>query len=450
MWSDNDSNDGISLQDQLLPVHRQEQKEERKISTKMILSLAGLLFLVALIILGLVFWSLKRADLPSINMQVLPVIILSIDGFRYSYLTEYASQAPNLLSIANSGFMAPLQPVFPSKTFPNHFSIATGLYPESHGIVSNTFYDPQFNETFAVRNAQQQTQSKWWGGEPFWITARKNNLNSAVHFWPGSEAAYGNLRPTYWSTYNQSSPNNDRVDQVLAWLSLPKESRPWLTAFYFDNVDTAGHQTGPDSTSVAEQIKKADDAFGRLLDGLKERGLRDQMNIIVVSDHGMTGISPQRVVMIDRYIDMAQVRVVDWSPVCAIIPTDETKTDELIANLSKAPHVRAYRKDQIPAPYLYENNRRITPIIIVADEGWTISSSQSFQPSYATGGAHGYDNRLPSMTAMMIGSGPAFKSGYNSSVIENVHVYSLLTALLDMKPAMTNGTEAAIDHLLLD
>jgi len=446
MWSD--SSDGIDMQDQTLLPLAQVEREEQKISTKMIVSLAGVLLLTVLIILGLILWSSKRADLPSLDPTVAPVIILSIDGFRYSYLTQYGEHIPTLLSIASKGIQSPLQPIFPSKTFPNHFSIATGLYPESHGVVSNTFYDPIYNETFKVGNTQQQKESKWWNGEPFWITARKNNYNSAVHYWPGSETSYNNIRPTYWSSYNKSTTNQDRVNKVIEWMSLPIDSRPMITAFYFDSVDTQGHAEGPDH--VARSLKGADEAIASLLDGLNKIGLKDKFNLLIVSDHGMTDVSPNRVVMIDQYIEMDTITVVDWSPICAIIPKDMSKIDEIVNKLSNAPNVHVYRKDQIPSRYFYNDNRRITPIIIVAEEGYSISTTTSFLPQYATGGAHGYDNQLLNMTAIMIGYGPTLKRAYKSSVIENIHVYELINSMLDMTPAPNNGSREAINHLFND
>jgi len=444
MWSDTDS-EGIELshlEDQLLP-GEQQGREEDHVPIKIVLFLAGFFAVVSVIIIGLIYWGSGRADLPSEIIKTLPLVVLSIDGFRYSYLEQHASSAPHILSVA-SGISVPLRPVFPSKTFPNHFTMATGLYPETHGIVSNAFYDPVYNETFKVSNPLQQTQSKWWNGEPIWITARKNNLNSAVNFWPGSEARYEGIMPTYWSTFNQSVTSSDRVKTVLAWLSLPEAIRPMFTALYFDVVDSAGHAEGPDSEAVVNSIRVVDNAVGQLLEGFKTLGIDDKINFLIVSDHGMTAISPDRFIRLQDYVDLELIDIVDQTPVCYIIPRDTAMTDHIMSKLQNIPHAKAYLKEKIPARYRYANNRRITPIIVVADEGWSFTKNEVTW----SGGAHGYDNEAFNMTAILLGKGPQLEKSLTGALLENIHLYSLMCSLLNLTPADNNGSTVAIQYLL--
>lgn len=264
--------------------------------------------------------------------------MISLDDFRWDYLQK--TDTPNLDFLGNTGVRAKaLIPVFPTKTFPNHYSIVTGLYPENHGIIANTMYDPVFDVGFSLRDRDALKDGRWWGGEPIWVTADNQGLLSATYFWPGSEANIQGKQPTYWYPYKHETPEEERVDQIQAWLDLPLAQRPSFIAGYFSNLDDAGHLGGPDSQVVIEAIQNVDNVLGSLLRGIEERNILNDINIIIVSDHGMTPISPKRVIFLDDYIDLSDVEVIDWSPVLALYPKEGLEDAIYKALVQAHPHL---------------------------------------------------------------------------------------------------------------
>jgi predicted AlkP superfamily pyrophosphatase or phosphodiesterase len=367
------------------------------------------------------------------------VILVSIDGFRADYLDTLP--VPVLRAIAASGVRAEaMTPVFPSKTFPNHYSIATGLYTEHHGIVGNTFYDPEFKATFRIRDQKELENPRWWGGEPIWVTAERQGVKCGTIYWPGSTVAIKGVRPSYWEPYIIPQSYAARVNEALGWLDLPADKRPSLVTLYFESVDAMGHRYGPGSPEVADAAAKVDAALARLREGLKKRGLEDSTDLIVVSDHGMTSISPGRVVFLDDYVDLSELHIVDWSPVLQV----EAKNGDnaaLLRQLKNVPHLASYLSAETPARWHYRDNRRITPIVGLVDEGWTLDSHAHFAKMRDfDGGNHGFDNELPSMRALFIATGPDFKAGSRLKVFPNVDVYELLAHLLKIVPAPNDGT----------
>jgi predicted AlkP superfamily pyrophosphatase or phosphodiesterase len=365
------------------------------------------------------------------------VILISIDGFRYDYLEKY--KPPNLVGLAATGVRADaLLPCFPTYTFPNHYSIVTGLYPAHHGIVANEMYDPQSDATF-VYNQPSALESRWWGGEPIWVTADKQGQKSASMFWPGSATEIEGMRPDYWAPFDARISPQQRVDKILHWLDLPREQRPRFLALYFEQVDHEGHERGPDSAKVGKAIAQVDAAIGSLIDGVRQRGIADRVNIIVVSDHGMAAASRQRVVFIDDYVDLSHARVLTTGPLFSIWPA-AGKADSLIAQLRRVPHLRVYRREDAPARWHYSGNPRIAPILALADEGWTITDHAYFKSHDFHYGQHGYDNNLRSMQGVFIAHGPALKPGTRLPAFSNVDVYELLAYLLHLTPAKNDGT----------
>jgi predicted AlkP superfamily pyrophosphatase or phosphodiesterase len=227
------------------------------------------------------------------------VILVSLDGFRTEYLSR--GFTPVLTSLASKGISAKyMRPVFPSLTFPNHYTIVTGLYPESHGIVANIFHDPKLNDTFVYIDSVKNAESKWWGGEPLWVTARKQGLISATMMWPGSEAAIQNVRPNYYVKYNGSMSLEERIDGVLGWLDLRKSRRPNFITLYASDVDSKGHTDGPYSKAVNTSLSLVDSMIGRLISGLESRGIQDAVDLIIVSDHGTKLIFLKNVYNLNR------------------------------------------------------------------------------------------------------------------------------------------------------
>ncbi|KPK05649.1 MAG: hypothetical protein AMS20_06040 [Gemmatimonas sp. SG8_28] len=378
-----------------------------------------------------------------------PVILVGLDGFGWDFLE--AAETPNLDALIARGVRAEwLVPIFPTKTFPNHYSIVTGLYAEQHGIVSNNMYDPDFGERFSLGNRAAVQDGRWWEGEPVWVTAEKAGLIAAAFFWPGTEADIQGIRPTYWYPYVHRTPHDERVDQVLTWLDLPDGERPALITTYFADVDEAAHTFGVDAPETLAAIQAVDRAIGRLVRGLEQRGLDNRVNMVLVSDHGMASRSRDRVIFLDDLVDLADIEVIDWSPVAAMRP-HAGREDEVYERLHGAhPNVQVYRKAEIPERWHYRDHRRIQPILAVADEGWVISTREYFatHPTAYRGATHGYDNTAQTMQATFIAVGPAFSRGIVVPPFQNIHVYELLCYLLEIEPAPNDGSLDSVRVLL--
>lgn len=379
------------------------------------------------------------------------VVLISLDGFRWDYLDRPG--AVHLRALAAAGVRAErMVPAFPSKTFPNHYSIVTGLYPEHHGIVANSMQDSVLGH-FAIGDNPATRDGRWWFGEPIWVTAEKQGVRSASYFWPGSEAPIKGVRPTWYKKYDSSVPRADRVRSVLDWLSLPADSAPRMITAYFSDADDAGHNYGPLSPQVDSAIVRVDSAVGAIVDGIARMGLAGTVNVIVVADHGMTEISGTRSIYLDDYVSLDSLDVIDWTPVAAIAP--KRGQDSYVytklhgANL----HLAVYRKAEVPARFHFNEGSRITAIVAMADEGWTITTHQreekaSRAPRGGSGGAHGYDNQLLSMGALFVAEGPAFNRGLRVPPFQNIHVYALLAQILHLQPAQTDGSLDSVRVML--
>ena len=368
------------------------------------------------------------------------LILVSFDGCRYDY--PDLTNTPGLDKIEAGGVRADgLKTSFPSKTFPNHISIVTGLYPEQHGIIANRIYDDVNDEFYTLGNGAA-LESKWYQGEPIWVTAERQGVKSATLFWPGSEAEINGYRPTYYMAYDNDFPYEKRVDQVLAWLDLPDEKRPQFLTLYFDEPDHSGHAYGPASPEALSALERVDKQLGDLLTGIQTRGLEDKVNIIVLSDHGMTSLSRDSVIFLDDYINMDDVMVVDYSPVAAIRPK-AGKAEEVYQQLKGAhPHMKVFRKGEVPEKYHYNDYKFIQPIIGIADEHWTITTHRYFDahPNYPTKGTHGFDPDYKDMNAIFYAKGPAFKKGAHLPVIQNTNIYDLMCHILKITPAKNEGS----------
>ena len=376
------------------------------------------------------------------------VLLVSFDGWRWDYSTK--APVPNLRRLMARGVRAEnLIPSFPSKTFPNRYTMVTGLYPGHHGIVANTIKDPVTGRIFATSKVQEVRDPMWWGGEPIWVAAARAGQLSAAMFWPGSEAPIGGVRPRYWTAYDGNYPANARIDRVLEWLDLPDQDRPRFLTVYFEDADRAGHEQGPESHAVREAIMRTDGYLGRLLQGLERRGLEDRVNVVVVSDHGMASVSNDRVIVVDDYLSPADGEIVDINPTLAVYPKPG-KEEAVFRALEKAhPRLKAYRRAEIPQQWHYRDHPRIPPIMSIADEGWQVlrrSTVDGLRNRRLRGaaGQHGYDPVHMSMRAMFVAAGPAFKTGVTVPPFENVNVYNVLAQALRIAPAPNDGgTEIA-------
>lgn len=379
------------------------------------------------------------------------VILISFDGWRWDYAGLTATPHLDRL-IARGARAGRLVPVFPAKTFPNHYSLVTGLHPGAHGVVSNNMYDPGTGERFSLGNRAAVEDGRWWGGEPLWVTAAREGLITAAMFWPGSEAEIDGIRPTYWHAYDGRVSGPARVQQVLEWLDRPEEERPVLLTLYFSDADSAGHQYGPGSPEVIAAIQRLDGWLGLLLDGLEARGLTDEVNVVVTSDHGMAATDPDAIILLDDYLDLSDVQVIDWSPLLGIWP-QRTSADAVYDALrGRHPRLQVYRRDEMPARFHYRDHARIPPVLGLADEGWTITTRSRLRAQRADWnyGEHGYDNQLDSMHGLFVAAGPAFAQGVEIPRLEMTDVHPLLAGILGLRLPGSAPAGASWRPLLAD
>ncbi|MES3033725.1 MAG: ectonucleotide pyrophosphatase/phosphodiesterase [Gemmatimonadota bacterium] len=376
------------------------------------------------------------------------VVLIALDGFRWDYLDR--APAVRLRELASRGVRAErMLPSFPSKTFPNHYTLVTGLYPEHHGIAANVMLDAQLGR-FQTGNNPAVRDARWFAGEPIWVTAERQGVRTATYFWPGSEAPIGDVRPHWFYAFDATTPRDTRVRRVLEWLAMPDSAAPRLVAVYFSDVDTDGHNFGPDSPEVDAAIARVDSAVGAIIDGIARQGATERVNVMVVADHGMTEVSPSRAIALDDYVSLDSLDVGDWDPVATIIPKPGREAYVYDALHKAHPHLSVYRKGELPARLHYNSGARVTPVVAIADEGWSIGTRASLArvPAGKVGGAHGYDNALPSMGALFVAAGPSFRRGLTVPPFTNVHVYPLLAALLQLRPAESDGSLDSVRTML--
>jgi len=374
------------------------------------------------------------------------VILISIDGFRYDYLDRI--DAPTLRSLSADGVRADsLIPQFPTLTFPNHYAIATGLLPAHNGIVANVIYDNKLSATFTMRDHSQVADSRWWGGEPIWVTSERQGQKSGIMFWPGSEARIRGFRPSYWVPYDQSMPNHQRVEQILKWIDLPAEQRPTLLTLYFDEVDTAGHEFGPNSEQLRGAVLNVDSSIQELVTALKQRSLFNDVNIVIVSDHGMAETSCKQIIDVQHLIDK-NVIVGERGAILTLY-AKPYEAEKMLGKLQALAHLTVYRGSDTPPRWRYSGHTRIANIIAVADEGWTIqTSAPSSQPKSCVGGMHGYDNQLPDLQGIFLAHGPEFRPGTRIPAFDNIDIYDLVAHLLKLKAAPNDGSLAPFVQVL--
>lgn len=379
-----------------------------------------------------------------------PLLLISIDGYRADYIDRGFS--PTLQQLAATGVHADaMQPSFPSLTFPNHYAIVTGLVPDHNGIVNNTMVDAQLGK-FSLSDRKAVSNGLWWDqATPLWVTADANGMRTATMFWPGSEADIQGKHPDYWKPFDAKVTPDQRVDQVLAWLDLPVDQRPVFLTLYFDAVDHEGHTHGPDSPEVNQALRQTDEAMTRLVDGLRQRGLFDKINIIVLADHGMASVPQENSILIDKLMPMDDVEQVALGEVAGFNPKrghDFNAIEEKMEQPQQ--HMHCWDKTRIPARFNYGSNARVPQLVCLADVGWRITTTEYLakKNGHVSLGEHGYDNADPLMQALFVAHGPAFQSGIRFHSFPNVDVYPLMAHLLGIAPKFSDGKLEDVQGML--
>lgn len=367
-------------------------------------------------------------------------IVVSLDAFRWDYPTIY--NTPWLDSIAANGVAATMVPSYPSSTFPNHFTLATGLVPDHHGIVNSQFWAPEKGELFSMGDSATRYNPYYFGGEPIWVTAKKQGVKSASIYWVGSDVAIQGLYPDYYLRWDNEPrlTYSQRVEEALRIAKLPESERPSLLMVYFDEPDWTTHHYGPIAEESEAVIEELDSLMGILYRGLKE--LDYGVNLIVTSDHGMTDISDDRFISIEQTVNPDWVeRIVSTNPTS--IFCKEGCRDSLFNQLSKVKHISVWRKEEVPAHLNYGTSNHLGDIIVAPDLGWQFATTPR-----GLKGAHGYDINEPDMQIIFRACGPDFKRGYTlPHSFSNVDLYSILAELLKIEPAKTDGSLEKVQEL---
>ncbi len=389
-----------------------------------------------LLCISLVYISCDAQTTPAEPQKVL---LISIDGFMNEYLDR--NETPNFDRFIENGVKADhLEPVFPTKTFPNHWSQATGLLVENHGIISNSFPDDSLGGRFSYGPPEDSpNDERWWGGEPIWVTAEKQGKTAATMFWPGSEASIDGYRPTKWVDYDGALDNYARVDSVINWLNPNGEVNADFATLYFSHVDSRGHRYGPNSPEVDEAVEEADALLGYLLDKMDEYGLKESLNVLIVSDHGMAELSDDKLIFLDEMINLDDVQIIDWTPVAMIKP-NEGKKEEIYQTLKEnEENYRVYYRDELPEKFGFTNHYRIPEIIMIADVSYTITSRSFYENRGIIAGTHGYDHTAPEMATIFYASGPGIKQDETVPAFSALDLYELMAKILEIEPAPNDG-----------
>jgi predicted AlkP superfamily pyrophosphatase or phosphodiesterase len=369
--------------------------------------------------------------------QERPVILIGIDGFRADYLERGVT--PTISRLAAEGVTAEggMRASFPTVTFPNFFTLATGRHPDRHGLIYNAMTDARApGRQFTLRNRAEVMDGFWYEAEPIWVTAERAGMTTATMFWPGSEAAIGGVRPRHWIPFEQTVPSAARVNIVLGWMTLPEAERPDLVTLYFDVVDTAGHRFGPGAPETDAALGQVDAAVALLLEGLAARGI--EADLVIVADHGMAGISGERIAWLDERVDPSALTVRALGPVALLDPLPGREA-EATAVVGEGPNLSCWARADVPARLAYGRNDRVPAYVCMARTGWVAGIRGQTDPARISGGAHGYDNEAPEMRALFVAHGPAFGRGLTLTGMDSVDVQPLLGRLLGLSVPAGDG-----------
>ncbi|XP_067881145.1 ectonucleotide pyrophosphatase/phosphodiesterase family member 3-like isoform X2 [Heterodontus francisci] len=386
-----------------------------------------------------------------------PLILISLDGFRAEYLKTWYSLLPVIEKLKTCGTHSQyLRAMYPTKTFPNHYTIVTGLYSETHGIVDNNMYDYKLDMSFSL-SGDEKNNPIWWGGQPLWLTAMHQGLKAGTFFWPGSEVKINGTYPNKFVPFNKSIPHEERVFTILKWLNLPVSERPTFYTLYFEEPDSAGHSFGPVSGGVVEALQSIDQIVGMLMDGLKQKNLHKCVNLVIIADHGMDKTYCDQIEYMTKYFETVENLYVYSGPAARIraknVPEDYLTFDSegVVKNLScRFPnqHFIPYMSNDLPKRFHFANNLRIDKEVhLYLDRQW-LAGRDPLTFNFCGGGNHGYDNEYKSMQAIFIGNGPGFRYKTEVDPFDNIELYNLMCDLLKITPAPNNGSHGSLNHLL--
>ena len=362
--------------------------------------------------------------------------MVSFDGFRYDFTNM--ADTPNFDGVAAEGVKAEaLIPVFPSLTFPNHYSIATGAYAGTHNLTGNSFYDKKFREKYSLYKQETVRDAKFYKSEPIWVTAERQGVNAASFFWVGSEAPIKGYSPSIFKHYDGSVPFKSRIDTVISWFQLSEKKRPQLVMLYFSEPDHTGHNWGVNTPEIVEAVEEMDDLLGYLLQSLETLEIFSNLNLIIVSDHGMTNVSENKRIVLDDYISQMKYLYINGKGTHVQFDLKKGKKKygkTLFKELQKIPHCKVWKKNAIPERFHFNNNNT-GEFLLLADEGWLITTQSAMdEDEFTLGGMHGYDPQLPNMHGIFYALGANIKSNLQIQAFENIHIYPLICNLLDIEP----------------
>lgn len=372
------------------------------------------------------------------------VLLVSFDAFRYDYPVIY--NTPNMNILAKDGIKADrMISSFPTNTFPNHYSIATGLYPDHHGLVNNSFPAPDLGMFYRMGDRQAVENPAFYGGEPMWVTAQKQGLRAASFFWVGSEAPVGGMHPTYWKKYDESTGYGERIDTVMKWFTYSEERRPRLVTLYFDEPDATSHSFGPESEETKEVVESLDSLVGVIRGKIALLPFADRVNLIVLSDHGMASVSPKKYINLKSVVPDRMIESISGGNPVYLINPASGKADSVLLLINSTSGVKAWRKSELPEQWHYGTHPRIPEIVVVADSSWSIGTRPSASRSR---GAHGYDNQNPELYSIFYAAGPAFKKNRTLQELNNVDVYNIVCKILKLKPAPNDGNPEILKKII--
>ncbi len=365
------------------------------------------------------------------------VVVLSLDGFRWDYVQ--LAKTPTLDSLRTAGATAEVYPCFPSNTFPNHYSMATGLHPDHHGIVANTFYDRRSERWFTINNDQAVQNPEFWRGEPIWNTAERQGVRAATCMWVGCQTAIGGRQASVWKGYDGNVSCKQRADWVLGQLTKPVDSIPRLVMWYIEEPDYTAHEAGTRSQQTVQRVQQLDSLLAYFFREVRRSPVFADIDFIVTSDHGMADLSADRVVNLYGMLDQGRIRdVINSTPL--YLDPEPAYTDEACRIINAQPHLKAFKRSEIPAQYHYgTDTMRIMPVVVLPEVGWTVVCREKPLPPIAAN--HGFDPAARDMHMIFYASGPDFKPGYAQEPFQNLNLHAIIAYLLGIEPAQPNDCD---------